>query len=163
MPMEDAIKFIYKDFTNKLKGVSQSHYQHPDAVQTLLKTLTENRSLTVLQYDHIVKYLTQRRDVQMKAEIGEDANVSTADSAMDTSHSLPIPLTTQTSATTAVAANPETNLKMKILDILRKKPIIQQSNIINSQPTQNRDELKNKLFQDPKVISAMASLKMQKK
>jgi len=76
MPTDDAIKFIYKDFTNKTKGISQSQYEHPDAVQSLLKTLAENRSLTVTQYDHIVKYLAQRREYQVKAEIGEESTAS---------------------------------------------------------------------------------------
>jgi len=150
MPTDDAIKFIYKDFTNKTKGISQSQYEHPDAVQSLLKTLAENRSLTVTQYDHIVKYLAQRREYQVKAEIGEEST------AMDIT-----PITTTMPSQAEKSGN---DLQKKILEILNKKPLTQQITKPTKPLTQaERDELKRKLLQDDKIKQAMDSIIASKK
>lgn len=72
MPTDDALKFIYKDFMVKSKNLKTAFYKHPDSVHTMIKTLLENRSLTVIQYDFLIQYLGQRREVQRKLEIGQD-------------------------------------------------------------------------------------------
>lgn len=46
--------------------------RHPDAIQGLIALLAQNQPLTVLQYDRVLKYLTERREMQVKAELGED-------------------------------------------------------------------------------------------
>lgn len=169
MPIDDAIKFIYKDFILKTKKITPNVYQHPDAVQTLLKTLTDNRSLTVLQYDHIIKYLNQRREVQRKAEIGED--MGSFDFSMDTTspYSDSKPTTTPSLQSTLPApANPTQDLQKKILEILNKKPLLQQlSKNVEVKPRPmtktEQDELKNKLMQDDKIKQAMNALRNSKK
>lgn len=166
MPTDDSIRFIYKDFCNKTKRIAQNVYQHPDAIQTLLKTLAENRSLTVLQYDHIIKYLTTRREVQRKAEIGED-EVSYMDTSSSTSYnqvkSFPSSLTT-TSASTASSDD----LQKKILEILNKKPLIQQlakraETQAKQLTTSEKEELKTRLMNDDKIKAAMNALRNSKR
>lgn len=73
MPTDDALKFIYKDFMVKTKSLKSAFYKHPDSIQTMLKSLVDNRSLTVIQYDYLIQYLNQRKEVQKKLEIGQDA------------------------------------------------------------------------------------------
>lgn len=72
IPTDDALKFIYKDFMVKSKNLKTAFYKHPDTVHTMIKTLLENRSLTVIQYDFLIHYLGQRKEVQRKLEIGLD-------------------------------------------------------------------------------------------
>lgn len=166
MPFDDAIKFIYKDFCNKTKKVASNVNQHPDAIQTLFKTLADNRSLTVLQYEHIIKYLKVRQDVQRKAEIGEDA----ADiNYMDTLSTMKLmtPALVQPQAPAPVNTSHE-DLQKKILEILNKKPLMQQlakNAEVKSKPMTNteKEELKNRLLQDDKIKLAMASLRNFKK
>lgn len=168
MPIDDSIRFVYKDFCNKTKKIVSNVYQHPDAIQTLLKTLADNRSLTVLQYDHIIKYLTSRREIQRKAEIGEDE-----DSYMDTSSpnnynkvkSFPSPMMAPSSSS---SVNKEDDLQKKILEILNKKPLIQElakrAEVQSKQmTTSEKEELKSKLMNDDKIKAAMAALRNSKK
>jgi hypothetical protein len=46
---------------------------HPETIQVMLNLLAQNRSLTVLQYETLLRYLTQRRDQQAKLELGDTA------------------------------------------------------------------------------------------
>lgn len=102
MPIDDAISFIDKNFAsykegqlNPSTGVKVVAHRHSDAIQQLLLALAENRKLTVLQYDTIINYLNvsfvktksvnsdvrliyfffqERRDVQIKEELGDAAD-----------------------------------------------------------------------------------------
>ena len=159
IPMDDGIRLIYNDYVNKTKGVSQyKSYQHPDAIQTLLKTLAENRSLTVLQYDHLIKYLTGRREIQVKAEIGEDITETSHDSN-----------SVQTPVTSFVQQQPQqqpvdpmSEMQKKILDALNKKPLTEMISKKNSEKStiskDTREELKASLLGDASIKSAMAAL-----
>ena len=171
MPFEDAIKFIYKDFCNKTKKISQNVYQHPDAIQTLLKTLADNRSLTVLQYDHIIKYLAQRREVQRRAEIGEDAEeVEFFDPGVTgyNQNNGPSVSSVQISKP-ASAPNPHDDMQKKILEILNKKPLVQQlAKKVEVKPkppmtSVEKEILKKKLLDNPSIRQAMGLLKNSKK
>lgn len=83
MPVDDAISFIDKNFANyreqqasqqlQAAGVKVIAHRHSDAIQQLLRALAENRTMTVLQYDTIIQYLQERRDVQIKEELGDAA------------------------------------------------------------------------------------------
>lgn len=170
MPLDDAIKFIYKDFCNKTKKISQNVYQHPDAMQSLLKTLADNRSLTVLQYDHIIKYLAQRREVQRKAEIGEDAEeVEFLDTNASGYNQTKAPTTSMGSMSLMPppAANPKDDLQKKILEILNKKPVQQLAKKVEAKPkpmtSSEKEHLKLKLLGDPKIKMAMGALRNSKK
>lgn len=165
MPTDDAIKFIYKDFTMKTKRIVQSAYQHPDAVQTLLKTLVDNRPLTVLQYDHLNKYLTQRREVQRKAEIGEETGNFDYGMTPTTSTKSVQPLQASMPSSTST----QQDLQKKILEILNKKPLKTQmkESSFEVKPKKmtesEKDELKNKLMQDDKIKQAMMALRNSKR
>lgn len=171
MPQDDAIKFIYKDFVNKTKGLlSNRSYQHPEAIQTLLKTLFENRSLTVLQYDHIIKYLTQRRELQVKAEIGEDAssmnfNEDSTFSMVSSSNAPKLPPINQPQTVQIAPAertSTQNDLQKKILDILNKKAftekIAQQMEQKTKLSQSDKDDLKQKMMKDERVQKAMGAL-----
>lgn len=75
--------------------------RHPDSIQTLVNLLADNRPITVLQYDRVIKYLQDRREFQLKAEIG------------DAPPDIPIP----------PPVDPEVELQKKIMDILNKPSI----------------------------------------
>lgn len=99
MPAEAALELVERDFKEyKAKEAAKQQQQqalpsavpivpvaaglsvitpslgerHPDAIQGLVMLLAQNQPLTVLQYDRILKYLTERREMQVKAELGED-------------------------------------------------------------------------------------------
>jgi len=164
MPTEDAIRFIYKDFVNKTKGISPNRsYQHPEAISTLLKNLFENRSLTVLQYDHIIKYLTQRKEAQVVAEIGEDAHETTMDTtpAVNNTNSGTAPAASGSTFTT-YAQDRASELQKKILGMLKNKSItekIAQNVEKKAKLTQSdKEDLKQKVLKDEKVKSALSAL-----
>lgn len=87
MPFEDAINLISRDFANYKAGGRSvplnapfASDRHPDAIQVLLNMLTDNRQLTVLQYDRVIKYLGMKREEQVQVELGDvkDLPVSTS-------------------------------------------------------------------------------------
>ena len=164
MPTEDAIRFIYKDFVNKTKGISPNRsYQHPEAISTLLKNLFENRSLTVLQYDHIIKYLTQRREAQVTAEIGEDAHeMNVADTTTSTTSTAGTTPVASSSTFTTFAQDRANELQKKILGMLKNKSItekIAQNVEKKAKLTQSdKEDLKQKVLKDEKVKSALSAL-----
>ncbi|CAO1400007.1 unnamed protein product [Diamesa serratosioi] len=157
IPLDDAIRFVYKDFTNKTRGITNIVYQHPDHVQTLLKTLAANRSLTVLQYDHIIKYLKQRREIQVSNEIGEnndnvEIHIEKSVHRSPPTEVIPTPVISN-------AINSENDLQMKILEILKKKPLIKSLKRPLSTPLgSNVEDVKSKLMKDEKVKKAMSML-----
>lgn len=120
MPVDDAIEFIQATFNDRgrrhtlpmlPKAVditpTSSHVvpplsaRHPETIQKLINLLSENRAITVLQYDRVIRYLQDRRNLQLKAEIG------------DAPPTVPIP----------PPVDPEAELQKKILDILNKPSI----------------------------------------
>lgn len=112
--------------------------RHPKITQDLLKTLANNQSLTVVQYDQVIKFLMSRREVQRKLEIGEELYGDEM---------------------TERSVNAETDFQNKITEILNKKSLIM--NIEKKAPmTQNeKNELKTMLMQDEKIKSALAVLR----
>lgn len=162
MPVEDAVKFVYKDFVSKTKKLPQNVYQHPDAVLTLLKTLSDNRSLTVLQYDHLIKHLTQRREVQRKAEIGEDADVDFIEPTV-VNYTNPL---AQSAKSVAPALTKQEELQKKVMEILNRKPIaVAKPADIPTKPMTEaqKNELKERLFKDDKIQAAMRALRRSNK
>lgn len=95
MNVEDGINLIYDDFkAHKASQVQQqqqaqpvqrlpqpqsvkraySTNKHPESMQVLLNLLANNMSLTVLQYDALLKYLREKRQEQVTAELGTNIN-----------------------------------------------------------------------------------------
>ncbi|XP_018783241.1 PREDICTED: nuclear polyadenylated RNA-binding protein 3 [Bactrocera latifrons] len=121
MPVDDAIMLISKDFRQKMAndvmkkasfaaslpkpmtgvnmGNPMQEDRHPSAIQTLLNLLSDNMPLTVLQYDRIIKYLQERREHQVKIELGDAADIGTK------------------------VPDPEIELQKRILDIMNKPSV----------------------------------------
>lgn len=88
MPVEDAIAMIARNFDLYMRGekglgpgpvpvvpaggLAPNLDRHPEAIQTLLNLLKENRQLTVLQYDKVIRYLQEKREIQVRLEVGDD-------------------------------------------------------------------------------------------
>ncbi|XP_055707546.1 nuclear receptor coactivator 5 [Phlebotomus papatasi] len=165
MPVEDAIKFIAENFREKMNRDAAASTttsiptttqslpitpivsgslkdKHPDSIQSLLLLLTENRMLTVLQYDKIIKYLTERRELQMKVELGDEDAIQERTEILEAQKK----------------QQEEQDLHQKILSILNK-PSITGNSAAESKPplaidNPHRDST-IKLLQDPKVQKAL--------
>lgn len=130
MPTDDAIMFICKDFEDKVRSeqekavkyratmnpagpvnphmmysAPQLSDKHPEAIQNMLSLLANNRQLTVLQYERLIKYLTERKELQIKYELGEDTDTLSLLAGKS-------------------KADSEKELQKKIMDILNKPSII---------------------------------------
>lgn len=177
MPVDDAIEFIFRTFEDQMRGprpVLSTNTQtpvlptavqitptaqyaapplntpHPEAIQLLINLLAENRPITVLQYDRVIKYLQERRELQLKAEIG------------DAPPDIPIPPPVDT----------EVELQKKILDILNKPSITNTPKVETPKPPPPKPVVvvaakaspsttsssKPQLLNDPQVQKALDSL-----
>jgi Anticodon binding domain len=174
MPVDDALTFILKNFTDKKRHDLQEqalptavpitpvskqhapslHERHPESIQNLLTLLADNRPLTVLQYDRIIQYLKERREMQLKLELGEGVVISRPIS--DTVY--PISATSSTFSVTPATPqpDPEEELQKKILDILNKPSII--PDIVPKATVAEPSTGSNDLLHDPKVQKALDSL-----
>ncbi|XP_055530545.1 nuclear receptor coactivator 5 [Wyeomyia smithii] len=135
MPTEDAILFICKDYEEKLRAEREklvkyrtammqassanntSHMmynapplqdKHPEPIQNMINLLGANRQLTVLQYERLIKYLNERKEMQVKYELGEDMDSVSATRMISTKSK----------------EESEKDLQRKIMDILNKPSII---------------------------------------
>ncbi|CAH0389388.1 unnamed protein product [Bemisia tabaci] len=91
MPLQDALKLITRDFDSyrlqnekgpggiPLQDLTPSTSQHPEPIQMLLNALAANRQVTVLQFDKIIAYLREKREVQLKLEVGDTKLPSTTE------------------------------------------------------------------------------------
>lgn len=166
MPLDDAIKFLYKDFCNKTKKIVQNVNQHPESIQTLLKTLNDGRSLTVLQYEHLINYLGKKKEIQRKNELGEYAeNVDyDQDSGATTSFSTPTVASIKALAKPSPADSQGSELQRKIMDILNKKtllPVKKPEEEPKPLTQAEKDDLKKKLLQDDRIKQAMLTLRQR--
>lgn len=177
MPVDDAIEFIFRTFEDQMRGsrpvISTNNTTpvlptavqitptaiyaapplnntHPEAIQLLINLLAENRPITVLQYDRVIKYLQERRELQLKAEVGD---------APPDIPVIPPPV------------DQEVELQKKILNILNKpsitnttkveppkpqpKPVVAAVPVKTSTATSNS---KPQLLNDPQVQKALDSL-----
>lgn len=90
MPLEDALTLIFRNYQHLCQGedgdiigdsddspyaaIPMASTRHSDSLQHLINLLADNRTLTVLQLDCILKYLQERRENQYKFELG-DTNI----------------------------------------------------------------------------------------
>lgn len=127
MPVEDALEMMSADFQKvrdrqphvanlptaveitptSMYAAPPLNIRHPDAIQTLIHLLVDNRPITVLQYDRVIKYLHDRRELQLKAEIGDG----------------PMDIPVIAAAATGPTVDPEAELQKKIMNILNKPSI----------------------------------------
>lgn len=80
----DALDLINQDFETYKNGEPQKVFsintvpkteKHPENIQYLFMLLADCRQLTTLQYDRIIKYLQDKRDLQLKTELGESSDI----------------------------------------------------------------------------------------
>ncbi|KAK5642265.1 hypothetical protein RI129_008432 [Pyrocoelia pectoralis] len=79
MPIDDAITLIGRNFEAYMRGDKCTNQgtgasllsRHPENIQMILNLLAENRQTTLVQYDRIMKYLQDRRDLQRQFEATE--------------------------------------------------------------------------------------------
>ncbi len=194
MPVEEAVKFIYKDFQKKTNSSGPPNPQfptaiqfstivqtpelketHPEPIQILLNMLADNNPLTVLQYDRIIKYLNERKIMQVQAEIGEDLAASEISNLATTAAGK----TNETPKVDPEVAKEE-ELQKKILEILNKpsltesmkkveepKPKIPSFKIgpsaISTNSSATSEPPQSKLLKDEKVQKALDFLLLGKK
>ncbi|XP_035904669.1 nuclear receptor coactivator 5 [Anopheles stephensi] len=187
MPSDDAINFVVKNFNEKKRHEhaphslsayhhaapsvvpppsqsvplhaepSQTQEKHPEAIQNMINLLAANRPLTVLQYERLIKYLTERKELQIRLELGEDVDTTTASALIPPI----IP-----AAPVKTKQDTERELQKKILDIMNKPSIIglaksttSTENISNESSRLNMNLLPtSRLLHDPKVQRALDSL-----
>ncbi|CAH0729899.1 unnamed protein product, partial [Brenthis ino] len=129
MPLEDALQLLSRNFQEVQRGGPSGR----EAVYALLGQLADGRSLTVLQYDKVIEYLQERREQQVKLELGE-------------------PLTTSNTKT-------QVDLQQRILSILNdKKPLVNEPPPAPPVATPPVKEPQNKLLNDPTVRKALDSI-----
>lgn len=182
MPLDDAIEFMVKNFQQLMRGekvagdlddqksqlatISLSTTRHPESMQYLINILAENRTLTVLQYDALSKYLLERREAQYKLELG------------DTRESIPSldpNIQNMNPATTLSEPDKEKELQKRIMDILNKPSIttlntesplskqnqpdsLEQRKVVPAKTEGVHDHQEPQLLNDPKVQKALDSL-----
>ena len=106
--------------------------RHPEAIQTLLNLLASNMPLTVLQYDRIIKYLEQRRDLQLKVELGDAADIMEK-----------------------TVPDPEIELQKKILNIMNK-PSVAETHYDLLYPTLEAVQ------EDPRIMELLRDVRVQR-
>ncbi|TDG52516.1 hypothetical protein AWZ03_000749 [Drosophila navojoa] len=142
MPLDDAIALVTTDFRSKkqreaLSTSQMNHNRHPDTMQHLIEMLANNRQLTGLQYECVIKYLEKQREEQLKLELGE-ANALAKLQEPD----------------------PEIELQKRILNVMNK-PSVTEINYEFMYPTFEMAKADNRLMEllkDRRVISALKTL-----
>ena len=80
MPVEDAFCLLSTAF-NRHKGLTATGADrkiqigidaHPANIQHLINLLQENRPLTVIEYDRLIRYLSEKKDRQVRLEMADD-------------------------------------------------------------------------------------------
>ncbi|XP_022221448.2 nuclear receptor coactivator 5 [Drosophila obscura] len=148
MPLEDAVTLIATDFRLKAQRdavnttampASMPHHQrrHPDQMQQLIDMLADNRPMTALQYECIIKYLEGERQEQLKREVGE-ANA----------------------AAKLQEPDPEIELQKKILSIMNR-PAVTETGVELMYPNLEavkEDKRLMELLRDERVMAAMETI-----
>lgn len=108
MPLDDALILISRNFEAYMRGEELKPVdpnkpdladRHPQPIQMLINLLAENRMLTSSQYDRILKYLQERKDLQYEHEVAEGVTQDSNESV-----------------------SKQTELQSRILNILNKNP-----------------------------------------
>ena len=75
MPMEDAISLLAKNFARTVENKTKSGGvgdRHPEDIVTVLSIFADNRPLSIMEYDKLIKYLAEKRSGLLKLEYGEN-------------------------------------------------------------------------------------------
>nr|CAI5825797.1 unnamed protein product [Callosobruchus analis] len=144
MPVEDAMILISRDFEAYMKGehlapeIARSIMdRHPVPMQMLLNLLAENRQLTCLQYDRLITYLQERRELQHDFEVAEGLVPDSQD-----------------------GDSKQAELQNRIMNILNTKAAAQEipTSITAPDPPAPADPESTPILKDPTVQKALDSL-----
>ena len=82
MPLDDAMALLVKHFEQSVEMKSKSGAgpgdNHPGDIVAVLDIMRENRPLSVLEFDKLIKYLCARRTQMLKMEYGDAVPASLA-------------------------------------------------------------------------------------
>jgi len=76
MPLDDALDFIGKNFSKFVEKPGSNivakhpHFGLPRDVKTILGFMLDNRPISVMEYDKLIKYLNTKRESTLKDEYG---------------------------------------------------------------------------------------------
>ncbi|KAH9641669.1 hypothetical protein HF086_005115 [Spodoptera exigua] len=135
MPLEDSLQLLSRNFQEVQRGGPSGR----EAVYALLGQLADGRTLTVLQYDKVIEYLQERREQQVKIELGEPLNPAPANKT-------------------------QVDLQQRILSILNEKKVIPPAPVEQPPPAAPTPPApapptpQNKLLSDPTVRKALDSI-----
>lgn len=142
MPVEDALLYITRNFDAYMRGEKITsldsedkltiHDKHPNGVQLLLNMLAENRLLTSLQYDRVLKYLEERRELQVQFELSEGIEIGSENQN-----------------------NKQNELQNRIMNILNKSS---DNSRVESEQAPPPPSTSTPLLKDPTVQKALDSL-----
>lgn len=183
MPLEDAIELIYRNYEDLRQGakgdiigdndespyasVALASVRHPDSIQHLINLSADNRCLTVLQFDCLLKYLQERRELQYKFELGDansdvqmqDVKPTTFDVKQEEIPKMEI------LDSPKQEPNAEEELQKRLLEILNKPSIPNMKvespipkTVSNSNSPTSIDIQEPKLLNDPSLKNALDSL-----
>nr|CAH7724352.1 unnamed protein product [Callosobruchus chinensis] len=144
MPVEDAMILISRDFEAYMKGEHLAPEtarsimdRHPVPMQMLLNLLAENRQLTRFQYDRLITYLQERRDLQHEFEVAEGLVPDSQD-----------------------GDSKQSELQNRIMNILNTKAAVQEipASITAPDPPTAAGSEATPILKDPTVQKALDSL-----
>jgi hypothetical protein len=74
MPLEDAMAFIAKNFESAVEGKIPGLTGDivPEDIRNVIGFLADNRPLSVMEYDKLIRYLSMKREGMLKLEYGEN-------------------------------------------------------------------------------------------
>lgn len=155
MPVEDAITLILRNYQHLCQGengdilgdsdespyaaIPMASTRNPDSIQHLINLLADNRTLTVLQLDCLLKYLQERREAQYKFELGDTGSDVTLSGDVKSPNTEGDQKTESASDSVAPKPDAEAEIQKKLLEILNKPSIPN----IKSEPVKTSPEKKH--------------------
>lgn len=145
MPVEDALVLISRNFEAYMRGeqtTTENNGQmavvdrHPPSMQMMLNLLAENRQLRTAQYDKLIKYLQERRELQQQHEIDEGVEQDSQDTS----------------------SSKQTELQNRIMNILNKSADTAIPTSITAPDPPAAPPAPTPLLKDPSVQKALDSL-----
>ncbi|KAL1517428.1 hypothetical protein ABEB36_001193 [Hypothenemus hampei] len=143
MPFDDALLLLQRNFEAYMRGEKAPEDpvkmsladRHPVPIQMLFNLLAENRMLSTSQYDRIIKYLQERKQLQHEHEISEGVTLDSNDASNDK----------------------QNELQNRIMNILNKTSETTIPKSITA-PDKVRQEPPTRLLKDPSVQKALDSI-----
>lgn len=185
MPLDDALTLIFRNYQHLCQGengdiIGDSHEspyanipmantRNSDSIQHLINLLADNRTLTVLQLDCLLKYLQERRESQYKFELG-DAGTDVCTDAIVSPNADAETKPEMTDDSAVSKPDAEAEIQKKLMEILNKPSIpnikpepVKVTTEKKPQPStsnadSNRRQQPNLLATDPKLRNVLDSL-----